>query len=62
MQYLYKNGVQHRDLKANNCLVVEHTSGEPDFSDWRAICGTCYPLEKQQARERTYELPSSGEE
>ena len=28
MQYLYKNGVQHRDLKANNCLVVEHTSGD----------------------------------
>ena len=28
MQYLYENGVQHRDLKAKNCLVVEQKSGD----------------------------------
>ena len=28
MHYLYANGVQHRDLKADNCLVVEHKSGD----------------------------------
>ena len=28
MQYLSANGVQHRDLKAQNCLVVEHKSGD----------------------------------